>query len=141
MKFTFDVLKCDKIFVELLSIRKIKLSHTIPLIEDLKSVLIVSGTILILMLLMIVMYFGDKYNWLSVWANCVSSKCRWTTTCFSSMPLCLKQMQVDNDIFPINAIDLQGAKMMVRPKQAKSTKGKNVIIGKERPKSSEDKIW
>jgi hypothetical protein len=141
MKFTFDVLKCDKIFVELLSIRKIKLSHTIPLIEDIKSVLIVSGTILILMLLMIAMYFGDKYNWLSVWANCVSSKCRWTTTCFSSMPLCLKQMQVDNDIFPINAIDLQGAKMMVRPKQAKSTKGKNVIIGKERPKSSEDKIW
>jgi hypothetical protein len=37
IKFTFNVLKCDKIFNELLSIRKIKLSHTIPLIEDLKK--------------------------------------------------------------------------------------------------------
>jgi hypothetical protein len=37
MKFTFDVSKCDKIFDELLSIGKIKLPHTIPLIEDLKK--------------------------------------------------------------------------------------------------------
>jgi hypothetical protein len=90
MKFTFDVSKCDKIFDELLSIRKIKLSHTIPPIEDLKSVIIVSGIILILMLLMIAMYFGDKYNWLSMRANCVSSKCRWTTICFPSTPLIYK---------------------------------------------------
>jgi hypothetical protein len=37
MKFTFDVSKCDKFFDELLSIRKIKLSHTILPIEDLKK--------------------------------------------------------------------------------------------------------
>jgi hypothetical protein len=55
--------------------------------------------------------------------------------------LCLKQMQVDNDLFPVKAIDLQGAKMLVRPEQAESTKGKNVIIDEERPKSYEDKIW
>jgi hypothetical protein len=34
---TFVVLKCDKIFDELLNIKKIKLSHTIPPIEDLKK--------------------------------------------------------------------------------------------------------
>jgi hypothetical protein len=34
MKFTFDISKCDKIFDELLSIGKIKLSHTILPIED-----------------------------------------------------------------------------------------------------------
>jgi hypothetical protein len=90
IKFTFDVSKCDKIFDELLSIRKIKLSHTIPSIEELKSVLIVSGLILILMLLMIAMYSDDKYNWLSMRANCVSSKCRWTTTHFPSAPLIYK---------------------------------------------------
>jgi hypothetical protein len=50
-------------------------------------------------------------------------------------------MQVDNDLFPINAIDLQGAKVLVRPDQAELNKGKNVIIGEERPKSCEDKIW
>jgi hypothetical protein len=37
MKFTFDVLKCDKLFNELLSIGKFKLHHTIPPIEDLKK--------------------------------------------------------------------------------------------------------
>jgi hypothetical protein len=52
--------------------------------------LIVSGIILILMLLMIAMYFGDKYNWLSIRANCVSSKCRWTTIYFLSTPLIYK---------------------------------------------------
>jgi hypothetical protein len=55
--------------------------------------------------------------------------------------LCLKQMQVDNDLFSINTIDLQGAKVLVRLDQAESTKGKNLIIGEERPKSYEDKIW
>jgi hypothetical protein len=50
-------------------------------------------------------------------------------------------MQVENDPFPVKDIDLQGAKVLVRPDQAKPTKGKNVIIGKERPKSCVDKIW
>jgi hypothetical protein len=31
--------------------------------------------------------------------------------------------------------------VLVRPEQAQSTKGKNVIIIEERPKSYEDKIW
>jgi hypothetical protein len=50
-------------------------------------------------------------------------------------------MQVENDLFPINTIDLQCAKVLVRPDQAESTKGKNVIISKEMPRSYEDKIW
>jgi hypothetical protein len=50
-------------------------------------------------------------------------------------------MQVDNNPFPVNAIDLQGAKLLVRPEQAESTKGKNVIIGEERHKGLDDKIW
>jgi hypothetical protein len=49
-------------------------------------------------------------------------------------------MQVDNNLFPVNAIDLQGAKVLVWPEQAESNKGKNVIIGEEMPKSWEDKI-
>jgi hypothetical protein len=48
-------------------------------------------------------------------------------------------MQVDNDSFLINAIDLQGAKVLVQPEQAESTTIKNVII-EERSKSYEDKI-
>jgi hypothetical protein len=67
-------------------------------------VLIVSDIILILMLLTIAMYFGGKYNRPSMEANCV------------------KQMQVDNKVdnnpFLVNVIDLQGAKVLVRPEQA-----------------------
>jgi hypothetical protein len=55
--------------------------------------------------------------------------------------LCLKQMQVDNNTFLVNAIDLQGAKVLVRPEQAESTRGKNVIIDEKRNKGLDDQIW
>jgi hypothetical protein len=55
--------------------------------------------------------------------------------------LCLKQMQVDNNPFPVNAIDLQGAKILIQLKHVESTKGKNVVINEERCKSLDDKIW
>jgi hypothetical protein len=55
--------------------------------------------------------------------------------------LCFKQMQVDNNPFPVNIIDLQGAKVLAQPEQAESTKGNNVIIGKERHKSLDNKFW
>jgi hypothetical protein len=45
------------------------------------------------------------------------------------------------DPFLVNAIDLQGAKVLVWPEQAELTKVKNVIIDKERHQSCEDKIW
>jgi hypothetical protein len=37
VKFTFNVPKCDKIFDELLKHGNIKLSHTIPLVKELKG--------------------------------------------------------------------------------------------------------
>jgi hypothetical protein len=55
--------------------------------------------------------------------------------------LCLKQMQVDNNPFLVNANDLQGAKVLVRPEQAESTIGKNVIIDEERHKDLDGKSW
>jgi hypothetical protein len=54
--------------------------------------------------------------------------------------LCLKQMQVDNNPFLVNAIDLQCLKVLVQPEQVESTKGKNVINGEERHKGLDDKI-
>jgi len=36
MKFTFDVSYCDQIFDELLHLENIKISHVIPLLEELK---------------------------------------------------------------------------------------------------------
>ena len=36
IKFTFDLSKCERIFDELANLGKIKFSHTIPSIEELK---------------------------------------------------------------------------------------------------------
>jgi hypothetical protein len=44
-------------------------------------------------------------------------------------------MKLDNDPFLVNMnmIELEGKKVLVRPSQADTTKGKEVIIGEERP--------
>ena len=49
-------------------------------------------------------------------------------------------MQVDKASFPLHAIDLNNAKVLIRPEQAEGAKGKNVIISDERPKNVNDKI-
>jgi hypothetical protein len=43
-------------------------------------------------------------------------------------------MKLDKDLFPanVNMIELNGKKVLVRPSQAESTKGKEVVIGEER---------
>jgi hypothetical protein len=55
-------------------------------------------------------------------------------------------MKLDKDPFPtnMNMVELDGKKVLVRPSQAKSTKGKEVIIGEDwlqrmiKPKSLKD---
>jgi hypothetical protein len=44
-------------------------------------------------------------------------------------------MKLDKDPFPanMNIIELDGKKVLVQPSQAESTKGKDVIVGDERP--------
>jgi len=41
-------------------------------------------------------------------------------------------MKIDKGPFPVHTIDLNNAKVLIRPDQAKGVKGKNVIIGDER---------
>ena len=49
-------------------------------------------------------------------------------------------MQVGETSFPLHTIDLNNAKVLIRPEQAEGAKGKNMIIGEERPKNVNDKI-
>ena len=42
-------------------------------------------------------------------------------------------MQVDQNPFPVHKLELNNPKVLVRPSQAESMKGKNVVIGEERP--------
>jgi hypothetical protein len=58
-------------------------------------------------------------------------------------------MKLDKDPFSINMnmVELDGKKVLVRPSQAESTKGKEVVIADERllrmikPKSPKDGQW
>ena len=54
--------------------------------------------------------------------------------------LTLPELQVDEAPFPVHTIDLNNAKILIRPEQAEGAKGKNVVIGEERPKNINDKI-
>jgi hypothetical protein len=59
------------------------------------------------------------------------------------------QTKLDRDPFPVNMnmVELEGEKVLVRPSQDETTKGKEVIIGEERPprmiklKSPKDDQW
>lgn len=42
-------------------------------------------------------------------------------------------IQIDQNPFPINTLELTNPKVLIRPDQAEKAKGKNVIIGEERP--------
>jgi hypothetical protein len=44
------------------------------------------------------------------------------------------KMKLDHDPFPMNTINLNVKKVLIRPEQAESTKGKGVVIGEPRPK-------
>jgi hypothetical protein len=47
--------------------------------------------------------------------------------------LMLHEMQVDKKPFPINTMELQQPKVLVRPHQAEATKGKDVMVGEAKP--------
>jgi hypothetical protein len=53
------------------------------------------------------------------------------------------QIKLDKDPFSVNMnmIELKGKKVLVRPSQTETTKGKDIIIGEERPKSPKDGQW
>jgi hypothetical protein len=49
-------------------------------------------------------------------------------------------MWVDKNPFPVNTIDLQNSKVLIRPEQAEAAKGKNVVISKKCTITADEKI-
>ena len=49
-------------------------------------------------------------------------------------------MKIDKALFPVHTIDLKNAKVLIQPDQAEGAKGKNVIIGDDRPLTVDNKI-
>ena len=64
---------------------------------------------------MIVMYFVNRYK-----------------SAINEGRLTFLEMKIDKDLFLVHTIDLNNAKVLIRPDQAEGAKGKNVIIMKGR---------
>jgi len=101
----------------------IKLSHAIPPLEELKR-----------------RAYCKWHNSFSHATNDCNIFRRQIQSAINEGRLALHEMQVDKASFPLHAIDLNNAKVLVRPEQAEGAKGKNVIIGEEMPKNINDKI-
>ena len=118
-KFTFDVSKCERIFDELYRIGYIKMSHTIPPLEELKQ-----------------RAYCKFHNTFSHATNDCNVLCRQIQSVINKGRLVIPTMQVDQNPFPMHILELNNPKVLIRPSQAESTKGKNVIIGNESPEKN-----
>jgi hypothetical protein len=117
MKFTFDVSKCDRIIDELLKLGKIKISHVIPPLEELKKRA----------------YCKFHHSFSHATNDCNVFR-RHIQSAVNEGCLTFHDMQVNRDPFPIHALELKNPKVLIRPDQAEKAKGKNVIIGEGRIK-------
>ena len=50
-------------------------------------------------------------------------------------------MKIDKTPFPMHTIDLNNSKVLIWSDQAEGAKGKNVIIGDDRPLTVDNKIF
>jgi hypothetical protein len=116
IKYTFDVAKCDNIFDELHKGGDIKLSHIVLPFEELKR---------------------QAYcKWHNSYFHAIND-CnvfhRHVQLTINEVQLSLKKMHIDRSMFLINKLDLENPAVLIRPEQANTTKGKNVVIGDPSP--------
>ena len=114
-KITFDVSKCERIFDELYRIGYVKMSHTLPSLEELKR-----------------RAYCRFHNIFSHATNDCNVLRRQIQSAIDGR-LVLSNMQIDQTPFPVHILELSNPKVLVQPSQVESTKGKNVVIGDERP--------
>ena len=110
--------KCDRIFDELAKLGKIKFSHTIPSMDELKR-----------------SAYCKLHNTFSHATNDCNVLRRQMQLAINEGRLVISRMQIDQNPFPIytHVLELKNPKVLIRPNQAESAKGKNVIIREERP--------
>jgi len=114
-KLSFDLAKCDKIFDELLKAGKIRLPHAMPPLDELKR-----------------RAYCKWHNTFSHATNDCNAFRRQIQASIDNKYLSFKDMQIDREPFPINVVELQDPKVLVRQHQSESTKGKDAIIGNEK---------
>jgi hypothetical protein len=119
IKYMFDVAKCDKIFDELHKGGYIKLSHTLPLLEELKR-----------------WAYCKWHNSYSHVTNDCNVFRRQVQSVINEGRLSLKEMQIDRSPFLVNKLDLENLAIFIQPEQVDTTKGKNVVV--DDPRSEND---
>jgi len=115
-RFTFDVSKYERIFDELYRLGYIKMSHTLPLLEELKR-----------------RAYCKLHSTFSHATNDCNMLRRQIQSAINIGRLVNPNMQVDQNPFPVHMLELNNPKVLVWPSQAKSTKGKNIVISDGRP--------
>jgi hypothetical protein len=116
LRFTFDVSKCDCIFDELLKLGNIKISHTMPPLDEIKGRAYCK--------------YHHSYSHATNDCNVFRRKIQ---SAINEGCLVLHEKQVEKHPFPINTMELQQPKVLVRPHQVKATKGKNVVVKEAKP--------
>jgi hypothetical protein len=112
VKFTFNVGKCDKIFDELLKNGNIKIDYIVPPTDELKR-----------------RAYCKWHNSFSHATNDCNVFRRQIQSAINEGRL---KFQEDMEPFPMNVIDFNGKKVLIRPNTADKGKDKEVIIGNAR---------
>jgi hypothetical protein len=124
VKFTFNVGKCDKIFDELFKNGNIKINHTIPSADELKC-----------------RAYCRWHNSFSHATNDCNVFRRQIQSAINEGRLKFQEMQVDTEPFPMNTIDFEGKKVLIRPSKTDKRKDKEIIIGNTREADGNHKIF
>jgi hypothetical protein len=123
VKFTFNVGKSDKIFDELLKNGNIKINHIIPSTDELKR-----------------RAYCKWHNSFSHATNDCNVFRRHIQSAINKGRLKFQEMQIDTEPFPMNMVDFEGKKVLIRPSTTDKEKGKEVIIGNAREADENNKI-
>ena len=94
---------------------KIKFSHTIPSMEELKR-----------------RAYCMLHNIFSYATNDCNVLSRQIQSAINEGRLIVPAIQIDQNPFPVHTLELSNPKVLIRPHQAESARGKNVIVGEER---------
>jgi hypothetical protein len=120
VKFTFNVGKCDKIFDELLKNGNIKIDYTVPPADELKR--------------------RTYCKWHNSFSHATNDCNVFQRQIQSTINEGRSKFQEDTEPFPMNVIDFNGKKVLIRPSTADKGKDKEVIIGNTREGDGNNKI-
>ena len=115
MKCSFDVGKCDRIFDALLKDKVIRVNHVMPSPDELRR-----------------RAYCKYHNSFSHATNDCNVFRRQIQSALNDGRLSFAGMAIDTQPFPMNVLDLEGKKILLRPETAEGANKSNVVFGEAR---------